>query len=428
MSHSLKKLEKSEIELTITVAPADYEKHLQKAAQRLSERTTIKGFRKGKVPFDVVKKEVGEMAILQEALEDVIRETFYNAVTDEKLETIGMPKIDIEKIAPGNDIIYKATVGLMPKVELANLSKIEVKKEIKKVDDAKITETLDAIRGINATETPKDGPAVGTDKLVIDMDMKLDNVPIEGGQAKDYQVYLSEDHYVRGFNKEVEGLKKGEEKEFTLDFPDTHYQKMLAGKKVQFKIKVKEVLERHLPELTDEMAKKLGQDTVEKLKETIIKNLEAEAEQKAEQKTEIEMLEKIVADSKFEPIPTVIIDSERQKMFYELKSNLERHGVEIDQYLADIKKTEKELYEEFKTQAEKRAKAALVSRQVAIEQNLKVSEEELNQEIENMREIYKNEKETLERLNDAGVRESIATAIQNKKVVKWLKEKIVKNA
>ncbi|OGH81920.1 MAG: trigger factor [Candidatus Magasanikbacteria bacterium RIFOXYB1_FULL_40_15] len=428
MSHSLKKLEKSEIELTLTVAPADYEKHLQKAAQRLSERTTIKGFRKGKVPFDVVKKEVGEMAILQEALEDVIRETFYNAVTDEKLETIGMPKIDIEKIAPGNDIIYKATVGLMPKVELANLSKIEVKKEIKKVDDAKITETLDAIRGINAVETPKDGPAVGTDKLVIDMDMKLDNVPIEGGQAKDYQVYLSEDHYVRGFNKEVEGLKKGEEKEFTLDFPDTHYQKMLAGKKVQFKIKVKEVLERHLPELTDEMAKKLGQDTVEKLKETIIKNLEAEAEQKAEQKTEIEMLEKIVADSKFEPIPTVIIDSERQKMFYELKSNLERHGVEIDQYLADIKKTEKELYEEFKTQAEKRAKAALVSRQVAIEQNLKVSEEELNQEIENMREIYKNEKETLERLNDAGVRESIATAIQNKKVVKWLKEKIVKNA
>ena len=428
MSHSLKKLEKSEIELTLTVAPADYEKHLQKAAQRLSERTTIKGFRKGKVPFDVVKKEVGEMAILQEALEDVIRETFYNAVTNEKLETIGMPKIDIEKIAPGNDIIYKATVGLMPKVELANLSKIEVKKEIKKVDDAKITETLDAIRGINATETPKDGPAVGTDKLVIDMDMKLDNVPIEGGQAKDYQVYLSEDHYVRGFNKEVEGLKKGEEKEFTLDFPDTHYQKMLAGKKVQFKIKVKEVLERHLPELTDEMAKKLGQDTVEKLKETIIKNLEAEAEQKAEQKTEIEMLEKIVADSKFEPIPTVIIDSERQKMFYELKSNLERHGVEIDQYLADIKKTEKELYEEFKTQAEKRAKAALVSRQVAIEQNLKVSEEELNQEIENMREIYKNEKETLERLNDAGVRESIATAIQNKKVVKWLKEKIVKNA
>ena len=428
MSHSLKKLEKSEIELTLTVAPADYEKHLQKAAQRLSERTTIKGFRKGKVPFDVVKKEVGEMAILQEALEDVIRETFYNAVTDEKLETIGMPKIDIEKIAPGNDIIYKATVGLMPKVELANLSKIEVKKETKKVDDVKITETLDAIRGINAVETPKDGPAVGTDKLVIDMDMKLDNVPIEGGQAKDYQVYLSEDHYVRGFNKEVEGLKKGEEKEFTLDFPDTHYQKMLAGKKVQFKIKVKEVLERHLPELTDEMAKKLGQDTVEKLKETIIKNLEAEAEQKAEQKTEIEMLEKIVADSKFEPIPTVIIDSERQKMFYELKSNLERHGVEIDQYLADIKKTEKELYEEFKTQAEKRAKAALVSRQVAIEQNLKVSEEELNQEIENMREIYKNEKETLERLNDAGVRESIATAIQNKKVVKWLKEKIVKNA
>lgn len=426
MSHTLKKLDNSEIELTITVIPADYEKHLQKAAQRLSERKAIKGFRKGKVPYDIIKKELGDMSILQESLEDIIRESFYAAVMEEKLETIGMPKIDIEKIAPDNDVIYKATVGLMPKVKLADLKKIEVKKEIKKIDETKIKETLDALRGINAVEVPKESGAVGTDKLVIDMDMSLDNVPVDGGQAKDYQVYLSEDHYVPGFNKEVEGLKKGEEKEFTLNFPDTHYQKMLAGKTVQFKVKVKEVFERTLPELTDDMAKSLGQDTVEKLKETIRQNLEAEQTQKAEQKLEIEMLEKIVEGSKFDPIPTVIIDSERQKMFYELKANLEKHGVEISQYLADIKKTEKEMYEEFKAQAEKRAKAALVSRQIASEQELKITPEELAEEIKNMTEAYKNEPETLERLKDAGVRESIATAMQNKKVINWLKEKIVK--
>lgn len=426
MVYILKKLANSEVELTITVLPADYENHLQKAAQRISERTAIKGFRKGHVPYDIIKKEVGEMSILQESLEDVIKESFYKVVTEEKLETIGMPKIDIEKLAPGNNIVYKATVGLMPKVELANLTKIEIKKISPKIDESKINETLKAIQGVNAVEAPKDGPATGTDKLVIDMDMLLDNVPIEGGQAKDYQVYLSEDHYVPGFNKQVEGLKAGEEKEFTLDFPDTHYQKMIAGKTVNFKIKVKNVFERQLPELTDEIAKTLGQESIEKLKETIKKNLEAEAEQKAEQKAEIEMLERIVEKSKFEPIPTVIIDSERQKMFYELKNNLERHGVEISQYLADIKKTEKELYEEFKTQAEKRAKVSLISRQIALEQDLKVSEEELNQEIKNMKEVYKNEKETLERLKDVGVRDSIATAMQNKKVVAWLKEKIIK--
>jgi len=426
MSHSLKKLEKSEIELIITVAPADYEKHNKKAAERISERTAIKGFRKGKVPFDIIKKEVGEMSILQESLEDVIKETFYKAVSAEKLETIGMPKIDIEKLAPGNDIVYKATVGLMPKVKLADISKIKIEKKEKPVSAEAIQETIKTLCQMNASEALKTGLAEGTDKLTIDMDMFLDNVPVEGGQAKDYQVYLGEDHYVPGFNKEIVGLKAGEEKDFTLKFPETHYQKMLAGKEVKFKIKVKGVYERKIPEMTDEMAKKFGQKDTAELMATIKKNLKDEAEQKAEQTAEIEMLEKLIGKTEFDPIPTVIVDSERQKMFYELKNDLDRHGITIDQYLADIKKDEKKLFEDFKAQAEKRAKAALISRHVAIEQEIKISDEELDKEIKNMEDVYKNEKETLERLKDHGVRDSIATALQNKKVMAWLKKQIIK--
>lgn len=426
MAYTLKKLENSEVELTITVPPAEYEKDLKKAAERLSQKKAIKGFRPGKAPYDIIKKEFGDMAILQEALETVIKDTFYNAVTQEKLSTIGMPKIDVDKLAPGNDIVYKAVVGLMPNVKLADISKIKIEKKEGKIDESKITETLDAVRGMNAKEIIKNGKAEGTDKLIIDMDMLLDNVPVDGGQAKDYQVYLSEDHYIPGFNDQVRGLKKDDEKEFSLDFPETHYQKMLAGKNVKFKVKVKEVFERQLPELTDDLAKTLGQESVEKLKELIKENLQKEADQKASQKAEIEMLEKLIEKTEFDPIPTAIIDSERQKMFYELKADLDKHGIEIDQYLQDIKKTEKELYEDFKAQAEKRAKAALISRQVAIEQNMKVEEKELEEEIENMRQVYKNEPETLERLKDQTVRESIATAIQNKKVMKWLREQIIK--
>jgi len=426
MTHTTKKLENSEVELVITVKPADYDKHLKKAAEKISERTAVKGFRKGKVPYEIIKKEVGEMAILQESLETVVKETFYNAVTEEKLETIGMPKIDMEKLAPGNDIVYKAVVGLMPKVKLADISKIKIEKKVKPIDEKKLEETLDAIRGMNATEAIKSGPATGTDKLVIDMDMFLDNVPVDGGQSKDYQIYLSEDHYVPGFNKEIEGLKKGDEKEFTLDFPEAHYQKMLAGKNVKFKVKVKEVFERKLPELTDDLAKKLGQESVEKLREVIKQNLEKEAAQKAEQSTEVEMLEKLIEKTEFEAIPTVIIDSERQKMFYELKNDLERHSIPIDQYLADIKKTEEELFNDFKVQAEKRAKASLISREVAIEQNIKITDEELDKEIENMKEVYKQEKETLEKLKQPEIRDSIATAMQNKKVMAWLKKQIIK--
>ena len=126
MAHSLKNLDKSQVELTITVTPAEYEKHLPVAAMRLSERGAVKGFRPGHVPYDVMKREVGEMAILQEALERIVQESFYIAIKEEKLDTIGMPKIGIEKIAPGNDIAYKATVALLPKVTLPHLSKITV--------------------------------------------------------------------------------------------------------------------------------------------------------------------------------------------------------------------------------------------------------------------------------------------------------------
>ncbi len=425
MDYKTKKLDNSELELTITVTPEDYQNKLEAAAKKLSERVAIKGFRKGNVPFEIMKKEVGEMPILQEALEVVVQESFFDVVKKEELETIGMPKIEVEKLAPGNDIVYKAIVGLIPNVKLADPSKIKVEKKVKEVDEKRLTETLDALRGMHAKEVVKEGTAEGTDKLVIDMDMLLDKVPVDGGQAKDYQVYLSEDHYVPGFNEHVKGLKKGDEKEFSLDFPPEHYQKMLAGKKVDFKVKVKEVYERQLPELSDDMAKKLGQDSVEKLKELIRNNMKEEAEQKAEQSMEVEILDKMIEKTTFDPIPNVIVDAEKQKMFYELKRDLERNGVSIEDYLRDIKKKEDELFNDFQVQAEKRAKAALLSRQIAKEQKIEISKEEIDEEIKMMEGVYKDNPEVLENLKRAEVRESIATTLQNKKVMTWLKEQMM---
>lgn len=419
--HTLKKLDKSQVELTITVTPQECQKHLEKAAARISERAAIKGFRPGKAPYDMVKKEVGEMNILNEALEHIIQEVFFSAVTSEKLETVGMPKIDIEKLAPGNDVVFRATVALLPAVKLADIKKISVKKEIKPTTEKDIEETLNAIRGMRAKEVLKTGIAEKTDKLIIDMDMYLDKVPVEGGQAHDYNVYLSEEHYIPGFNEQLVGLKKDETKEFSLNFAPTHYQKHLAGKKVDFKVKVKDVFERQLPELDDELAKKLGQEGLAKLKELINSNITTEHEQKAEQKAEIEILDKLIDGSKFDEIPDVLIDAERQKMFYELKHNLEHQGITIEQYLEQIKKKQEEVMEGFKAQAEKRAKAALASRQVAKEQNIAVSEEEIDKEIKIMEDVYKDNKDYLERIKRQEVRDTIAISLQNRKVIERLK-------
>lgn len=432
MSHTTKKLEKSQVELTITVPPAEYQKHLEKAAQRISERAAIKGFRPGKAPYEMVKKEIGEMKIMQEALETIVSGSFFEVIKSEGVETVGMPQISMEKMAPGNDVVFKATVALMPKVKLVDISAqgrsarhmASGKKEIKLVEDKDIEKALDSLREMRAKEVIKSGKAAGNDMALIDLEMFLDKIPVEGGQAKDYRVYLGEDHYVPGFNQRVAGLQKGDEKEFSLDFPPTHYQKNLAGKKVNFKVKVKDVYERQLPPADDEFAKALGQESFAKLQELLRHNLTEEAEKHAEQKYEIALLDTMVAQSEFEEIPEVLLNAERQKMFYELKSDLEHHGITIEKYLEDIKKTEQEMFEEFRAQAEKRAKAALVSRQIAKENNLTVDDAEIDKEIKTMEKIYKDNKEYMERLKLPEVRGAIAMSVQNRKVVEWMKKEI----
>lgn len=426
MSYTTKKLEKSQIEFTITVKPQDYEKHLKKAAQRISTRTKIKGFRPGKASYEIVKKEVGAMNILNEALEQIVQESFYQAVKKENLDTIGMPKIKIDKIVPDNDLVYQAIVALLPKVKLPDISKIKVEKKVKPVEEKHIDEVIENLRKMQAKEIIKnDKKTTAEDKLIIDMDMFLDNVPVDGGQAKDYQVYLSEPHYIPGFDKQLIGLSKDEEKEFELNFPKNHYQKHLAGKNVKFKIKVKDIYERQLPELSDELAKNLGQESLTKLRELINSNLIKEAEDKANQKAEIEILDAIIEKTNFEEIPDVLIDAEKEKMFYELKKDLERNGIAIEQYLSDIKKKEKELFDDFKDQAEKRAKAALISRQTAIEQNIHIHDEEIDKEIKMMEQMYKEHPDFLENLRKPEVRDTIAMTMQNRKVIQWFRHKIL---
>ncbi|NQU83267.1 MAG: trigger factor [Parcubacteria group bacterium] len=268
MQYTTKSLEKSQVELTITVTSDDYQDDVQKAAVRISERAAIKGFRPGKAPYDIVKQEVGELKIMEEAMQTIVESNFTQAVKKEKLQTIGMPQITIEKIAPGNDFIFKAVVALMPEIKLGNIEKIKVEKKEQKVDAKKIDEVISNLQKMQTKEVLKNGIADKKDKATIDMEMFINKVPVEGGQAKDHAVYLGEDHYIPGLNEEVVGLKKDDTKEFTLKFPKEHYQKHLAGKNVDFKIKVNEIYELQHPELDDDFAKALGLDSMDKLRET----------------------------------------------------------------------------------------------------------------------------------------------------------------
>ena len=425
MSHELKKLDKSEVELTITVAPADYQHALERAAKHLSEVAAIKGFRPGTAPYDIVKQQVGEQRILETALEEIVRENFFKAVDAEKLETVGMPLVSMEKVAMGNDIIFKATVALMPEIKLADFKKIKVEAKPTEIGDKELDTALNDLRKMRLKEAAKKEPATKDDKVVVDMNMFIDKVAVESGWAKDHQVYLSEGHYIPGFAEQLVGLKKDEEKKFNLKFPAEHYQKQLAGKDVDFEIKVKEVFSLELPELDNDFAKSLGQKDVDTLKNLLKENLTHEAEHKEAQRQEAEILEKIVEASKFSDIPDVLIKSEKQKMFNELKHDLEHRGIEIEQYLNDIKKTEDQIFKDFEDGAAKRVKAALVARQVAIDNKITAEKDEINKEIELVKATYGNDPKVEENLKNPEVLDTIARMVQNRKVVEWLKHTII---
>lgn len=424
MSYTVKKIDKSQLEFTFTVQPSEYQKDLESAAIRLSERAAIKGFRPGKAPYNIVKEQLGEVRILEEALEKIIQKHYFDAVKKENSQTIGMPKINVEKMTPGNEVVFKATVALLPSVKLPDLNSIKIESELKEVTDKDVDEALGHMQKMQPKETPKEGTANKTDKVTINLEMFIDKVPVEGGQAKNHQVYLQEQHYIPGLAEQLVGLKKDETKEFTLPFPKEHYQKNLAGKSIDFKVKVNEVFELTYPELDDEFAKTLGQESMKKLRDLLLANLSREAENREHRRVESTILESMIEKSQFDEIPDILIDSEKRKMFYELKNDLDQRGITIEQYLNDIKKSQEQIFKDFSEGATKRAKAALISKQVATENDIKVTSEEIQKEVELIRQAYPGDQNVEENLRRPEVIDTLAATIQNRKVIEFLRDKI----
>lgn len=426
MQIDVKKLPKSQVEITVEMNQAEMEPHVKKAAEHISEHRDIKGFRRGHAPYEKVKQEVGEMAIYEAALERMVQTGYYQAIREKQLQAIGAPKVDVKKLAPGNSMAFTAVVGVLPEITLPDFTKISVEKKPKSIGDKEVEDTIESLRKMRGTEVSKETAAEKENKVVVDMDLLVDKVPVEGGQTKDHGIYLNEEYYVPGLPEQLVGLKKGDEKEFMLAFPKEHYQKHLAGKDVQFKVKVKDVMERQFPEVNEEFAKGLGQESLTKLKELLKENLQSEASRKEDERQEIEMLEGIIEKAKFGDIPDVLIDAEKRRIFADFKHRVESQGLSIDDYLKSIDKTPEQVAEGYKEQAEKRVKTTLALRQYALDANIEVTPEDMAAEIETMKEAYKDQPDVLRQLESEDTHESLKVIIRNRKAVKKLKEQIVK--
>jgi len=426
MQANIEKLPKAEVKITFSIEPSEIVSDLENAAKRISEATRFDGFHPGKVPFDVVKSKVGEMAIWNEAAEEIVRHAYAKVVIDNKLNPIGSPEIDLVKLAPGNPIEFTATVIVLPAVtKLPELTEIKVKAKIAKVEDKDIEAALAELQRMQTREVEVERPATAKDKVTMNLKIERDHVAIEGGETKNHAVYLSEPYYIPGFVDQIVGMKTGDSKTFTLTFPENNFQKNLAGSPADFTAEIIKVEELVPPPLDDDFAKTLGQDSFDGLKTILHENMLHEAEEKEIQRQEAEALEEVVKLSEFEELPSKIVDVEAEKMVHELEHSVAERGLLFKDYLANVKKTANELKLDFVPQAMKRVKTILAIRALADRENITVSEDEIALKVAGTMNQYKDDPEAQKQIRSEEYADQVRTVLRNRKTIERLREKTV---
>lgn len=422
MQTEIKKLPKGLSEFSIVVPVEELRPHLEAAAQTLASLSKIEGFRPGHVPYEMVVSRLGEGRIYDAAVDSAVRSAYVRAVKESGAQVIGEPEITIKVLAPGNPLSFTATAPTLPAItKLADYRTVRVPKKEPVVQETDVDRVLGEIQKMQTREAPVDRPAAGTDKVVLSVAMSRDNVPIEGGAAKHHELYLAEPYYIPGFADAVKGLKKGDKKDFTLTFPKEHYQKMLAGKAVDFSVDIESVIELTPPALDDAFAATLGQKSLGDLRMLLRKNLEAEAAMKEEQRQEIAALEALVEGSRFDDIPELMVNNETSRMVAEVEDNILRRGLVFDDYLASIKKSRAELALGFTPQAIRRVKTALVVREVGKKEQIEPTEKDIADEIARQISEYSSDAAAQAEIRKPEHADLVRTMLRNRKVVGFLR-------
>ena len=423
MQSTKKDLGKSQAELNVSLEFKEFQPYIEEGAKHVSEHVKIEGFRPGKVPYEILKQKVGEISILEEAAHIAIRKTIDDVFAKELAgrQPIGQPKIEIIKLAPENPLEYKVIVSLLPTVALGEYKGLNIVKEKPEVSAEDIDKTIKEILEMRAKESLSSEPAKEGDKLILNVSLSLDKVPVEGGQAQDVTVVLGKEYMVPGFDAQMKGIKQGEKREFKLLYPETHHQANLAGKMVEFAVTATSVYSRELPALNDELAKEMHFKNIDDLKSAIEKNILADRERQADIKAELKMLETIADKAKFEDIPEDLLEREADNMMAELERNVVSQGGNFDDYLGHLKKNKAELRLELLPNAVKRIKTALIIREVGIIEKVEVSKKAIEEKLEALKKMYSQNPEAMEQLGSHEYFHHLENMMFNDQVVAQLK-------
>lgn len=399
MSLQVEKMEKNMAKLTIEVSAEDLDKAMQNAYQKAKGKISIPGFRKGKAPRKMIEQMYGKGIFLEDAANALIPEHYSKALEECELEIVSQPEIDVTQAEPGKPFIFTAEVAVKPEVTLGEYKGVEVPKTEVEVTDEEVDAEVKKEQEKNSrTVTVEDRGAENGDITTIDFEGFVDGVAFEGGKGTDYPLTLGSGSFIPGFEDQLVGAKTGDHVEVNVTFPEEYQAAELAGKAAVFQCDVKKVEVKELPELDDDFAQDVSEfDTLAEYKEDVKKKLAEKKEADALRAKEDAAVDKIIENAEME-IPEPMIQTQVRQMMDDFARRMQSQGLSMEQYFQFTGMTVEKMQEEMKPQALKRIQTRLVLEKVAEAENIQPTEEEVNEEITKMAEMYKMEADKLKEL------------------------------
>ncbi len=399
MSLQVETLEKNMAKLTIEVSAEEVESALQRAYQKQKSKISIPGFRKGKVPRQMVEKMYGVGVFYEDAANDMIPAAYEKAASESELEIVSQPKIEVVQIEKGKEFIFTAEVAVKPEVELGEYKGVEVPKTETEVTEEDIMAEINKEREQNSRIITVDDRAVEDgDMTVIDFEGFVDGEAFEGGKGEDYPLTIGSHSFIDTFEEQLIGKNIGEETEVNVTFPEEYHAEELKGKPALFKVTVKEIKKKELPELDDDFVEDVSEfSTVAEYKDSIKNKIEERKAKEAKAAKEDAAIEKIIENAKME-IPEPMIETQVRQMAEDFSRRLSQQGLSVEQYFQYTGLTAEMLLDQMKPQALKRIQSRLVLEAIAKAEAIQVSEEELEKEIQDMAASYQMEADKLKAL------------------------------
>ena len=390
MSLQVEKLEKNMAKLTIEVPAEEFDAAIKNAYNKNKNKFSIPGFRKGKAPLAMLEKMYGAGIFYEDAANEVIDASYPKAAEESKEEIVSTPEIKVTQIEKGKAFIYEATVALKPEVTLGEYKGVEVKKAEAVVTDEDVENELTAARKKNGRLIDvEDGAIEDGDNTIIDFTGYIDDKTFDGGAGTDYPLVIGSHSFIDGFEDQLIGKKKGETCDVNVTFPAEYHADELAGKPAKFVVTIKEVKRNELPELNDEFASEVSDfDTLDEYKADIRKKLQEKKEQDAKVENENNVIEKVVENAQME-LPQPMVDTQAREMVENYARRLQSQGLNINDYMKYTGMTPEKLMEQMRPEAEKRIKTRLVLEKVVEVENVEVSDEKLDEQINEIAASYK---------------------------------------